>query len=110
MVTINIRLGVLGHKDSWCFNALAVIRCDSHVLVGANCSPHIQTRAEKSEEKALSIMEQLITSPGKFVKYFNSKVPGAYYVSKVIKDKENRQKLQEHLVRTHLIGKELSEL
>jgi len=30
---------------------------------------------------------------------------GAYHVSKTIKDGENRQKLQEHLVKAHLLGK-----
>jgi hypothetical protein len=34
---------------------------------------------------------------------------GAYFVSKAIKDTENRRKLQEHLVKGHLLGKELSD-
>jgi uncharacterized membrane-anchored protein YjiN (DUF445 family) len=34
---------------------------------------------------------------------------GAYAVLKAIKDNENRQKLQEHLVKRHLIGNELHE-
>ena len=32
---------------------------------------------------------------------------GAYHVLKAIKDREHRQKLQEHLVKAHLLGKEL---
>ena len=35
---------------------------------------------------------------------------GAYHVIKVIKDSENRDKLQEHLVKAHLLGKELDQL
>ena len=35
---------------------------------------------------------------------------GAYCVLKAIKDNENRQKLQEHLVRAHLLGNESNQL
>ena len=31
---------------------------------------------------------------------------GAYFVLKAIKDNDNRQKLQEHLVKAHLLGNE----
>ena len=54
LVTNHIRLGVLGHKSSRYIHALAVIRGNCHVPAWAYCSPDIQIRIERSEEKALT--------------------------------------------------------